>query len=136
MPLVVVNYGQRRFLNEVLAAVPLRAGLFKNDRTPKPADVIGDYTEADFSGYDGVKNLTAWTAAVTIAGHGSSSANGVTWTHNGGPTDNLIYGVFVIDNTGALVWAERNPFGPVLVRPANPVFSYSPVFVDTTEYAG
>jgi len=96
----------------------LRAGLFQNDYQPLQEDTLGDYVPADFSGYGGLQFTYSWDAAV-IAGPRAITASGaITWIHDGGPIQNYIFGYYVVDALGALVWAERFCPAP---RPMNGV---------------
>jgi hypothetical protein len=135
MPIVAVIEGQKRVLKKFLAAQVLKVWPYKNDRTPKPGDLVGAYTEADFSGYDGLKTLTGWTDPVMVAAHASSSANSVSWRHNGGGVDNLIYGVVWVDEFGVLLFAERDPKAPITVDPDHRGYNYRGTLTDTTEFS-
>lgn len=92
--------------------------LYKNDVTPDADTVIGDLTEANFSGY----------ASHTVTGWGYTSPGidvdsravvlgdeNFTATHNGGGTNNDIYGYYVTDNSGGLLWAQRLDSPPIPV---------------------
>lgn len=96
--------------------------LFKSNSTPDVNTVFTDLTEADFSGYGrvGLGSFTAPTevdetvtaAAVTLA----------TFTHNGGGTDNDIYGWGVVDGSDIMYMCERFPGAPITMEPgANPI---------------
>lgn len=81
--------------------------LFKNNHVPAVTDGNGDYTQADFSGYAAVA-LGTWNAAfVNADGRGEIDADLATFTHNGGGTSNTVYGAYVTDNAGDIVYAER-----------------------------
>lgn len=80
--------------------------LFKNNHTPTPGDTDANYTEADFSGYSSV-TLT-WNAAFLNGDDkGEIDADEETFTHNGGGTSNTIYGAYVENNAGDVIFAER-----------------------------
>jgi hypothetical protein len=81
--------------------------LFKNDHTPAVDDVNADYTEADFSGYASFA-LGNWNAAfLNPDDKGEIDATAHEFAHNGGATGNTIYGVYVVNNAGNVVYAER-----------------------------
>jgi len=85
--------------------------LYVNDKVPADADVTGSYTEASFPGY-APQTLSGFTPPATVSGAGQTQANAVTWTVNG-PTGQQVYGYFVTDNVGNLLWAERDPSAPI-----------------------
>lgn len=118
--LVVYLQNNKTYLN----GLTLR--LFQNNHTPDGADVAGDYTEATFSGY----------AAVALNNWGNAFQNGSDqgeidetvriFTCTGPSPSNAIYGYYVTDGSGNLVWAERNPAGPVTINTAGQTYSVLP----------
>jgi len=81
--------------------------LFKNDHVPDEADVNGSYTEANFSGYAS-QALSTWNAAfLNDDDKGEIDADPKTFTHNGGGTSNTVYGAYVTNNAGDVIYAER-----------------------------
>ena len=115
MPLKVPDVGEifllTELLNNTFTGAKLR--LFKNDYTPVDGSTLANFTQANFSGYAQIV-LNAWGVAVTVAGRASADHAPVNFTHNGGATANNIYGYYVVDATEAeLLFAERDPFGPV-----------------------
>jgi hypothetical protein len=87
--------------------------LFKNNLTPTDASVIGDFTEADFTGYASQNLTTFATAFLNGANQGETDAGLYTFTQSGSTTTNNIYGYYVTTAGGALVYSERNPNAPV-----------------------
>lgn len=95
--------------------------LFKNDHTPVVGDVNANYTEANFSGYASFA-LGNWTAAfVNGDGKGEIDAAPHTFAHNGGATANTIYGVYVTNNAGDVIYAERFDAPRVLTTAADSI---------------
>lgn len=94
-----------------LRAVTLR--LFKNDMTPAEDDVVGDYTEADFTGYSAAAVPSAdWT----ISGTTPTLATAVTKNFVSGADQALqnIYGWFLTTDTdNDVVAAERFADAPL-----------------------
>jgi hypothetical protein len=125
-----------RLVQLVIDELPLRVSLYKNDRTPKWSDTLAMYTLADFSGYSGFIAITGWSPPAMLGERAKITAAACNWAHNGGPTDNFIYGVVVTDNAGGFVWAERFSGAPITVTPATPNVGYVPVLTDTAEYPG
>lgn len=120
MALVVLRQGQLYFL-EYLRTNLFNGGnvnlrLFKNNHTPSETDDDSDYTEADFDGYSAM-SLTSWTPAYL---NGSNEAEideiNRTFTQTGTGTTNDIYGYYVTNTSGDVVYAERDPAGPVAMN--------------------
>lgn len=106
---VFLQQGDESFLNTVrLDGDCLKTlRLFKNDHTPTVTDVNANYTEANFSGYAS-EALGTWNAAtINGDGKGQIDADPVTFAHNGGGTANTIYGAYVTNDAGDVVYAER-----------------------------
>lgn len=81
--------------------------LFQNNHVPAVGDTNANYTEATFSGYAS-SALGTWNAAfLNGSNQGEIDANAVTFTHNGGGTSNTVYGAYVVDNAGDVVYAEK-----------------------------
>jgi len=110
MSLIVPDEAERNLLDALvngdsLAGVLLK--LFKNNLTPDQDTVIGDFTESDFSGYAAAD--PSFGAATTVSHKGqildSSSRD---FVHNGGATSNTVYGYYLVDSTGTILyWCER-----------------------------
>ncbi len=82
--------------------------LFVNDETPDDDTVIGDLTEASFTGY-ATKVLTraGWGAPGTAGGITSSVYAQQQFDNTGGPTE-TVYGYYVTATDGGeLLWLER-----------------------------
>jgi len=94
----------------------MQVKLFQNDHTPVVTDDEGDYTVATFSGYSSTSPDLAWGAGfVNGDGKGEIDATQKTWTHNGGGTNNTIYGAYVTTDDDRLIWAERFP-APIVMN--------------------
>lgn len=91
-----------------VAGKNLTLKLYTNDITPADTDTAGTYTEANGGGYGAATlNNGSWT--VTVANDPSDAVYAQqTFTFSGPLTGNPdIYGYFVVDADGVLVWAER-----------------------------
>jgi len=108
--------------------------LFKNNYTPVGVTILIDLVECDFDGYSRI-NLTGWPAA-TLDGNNKASTELAfkTFTMTGITTPNDVYGIFVLDGLGNLLYAERNPGGPVTMNTNGQTYSYKPVFTDRSEF--
>lgn len=101
--------------------------LFQNNHTPTVGDVNADYTEATFTGYAGVA-LGTWNAAfLNGSNQGEIDANPVTFTRTAGATSNTIYGAYVVDNAGDVVYAEKFS-APISMASTGDAFTYTPRF--------
>lgn len=138
MPLVAMVEGWRRVLQVFLANETILCFPYRNDRYPRFTDLVSAYAEADFSGYSGAQILGTWSSPAISAQRAITTAAAVTWNHNGGPTNNLIYGVCWVDGANNLLFAERDPRAPIPVSNVPPftTYAYTPRLSDTTEYPG
>lgn len=107
--------------------------LFKNNYTPLHTSAIGDFTEADFDGYARIV-LTGWPAAALDGNNKASTFLAYqTFTKAGAITANDIYGAFVLDFAGNLLYAERFASGPFTLSVPGQKLLYQPVFTATSE---
>jgi hypothetical protein len=89
--------------------------LFKSNTTPAEADVIGTYTEADFTGYSNV-TLTGSSWSVSGTAPTSIAYAQQTFTSSAGSQSQSVYGYFLKRASGGeLVWAERFSDGPYVI---------------------
>ena len=126
-----VQQGDKIIL-DLLAADPLvYLKLFANDRVPLVTDTEANYTEATFSGYPGSTAIT-WSAAfVNGSAKGEIDGDPVDFTNSTGAVGNTIYGAYVVDGSGKLIYADR--FGaPFVMTAAGATFSYTPVVTAVT----
>lgn len=101
--------------------------LFQNDHVPTLFDTDADYVEADFSGYVGNVTVVWGMPFVNGSNQGELDSSQFNFTHNGGSTDNTIYGIYVTDLAGLLLFAERFD-APVLMNAAGSTIAYTPKF--------
>ncbi len=82
--------------------------LFTNDITPADTDTAATYTEASGGGY-AAKTLTNGSWTITVANDPSDAVYAEqVWTFTGPLTGSAtIYGYFVVDADGTLIYAER-----------------------------
>jgi len=119
MALVVCNAGEVKLLTLALKTAlsvdeSFTLHLYKNNYTPVATSAAGDFTVADFTGYTG-KTLTraGWAAASSVTGTGTI-VYGTPQTWTCGATGNTVYGVYILDASNALVWAEQFAVARVL----------------------
>lgn len=85
---------------------------FTNSHVPVPTDSVGDYSEPAGSWYSRIL-LNAWGSPyVNASNQGEIDETIRTWTVSGSIVSESIYGYFIVDGSGNLVWAELNPAGP------------------------
>lgn len=90
--------------------------LYRNNYTPLETSVAGDFTEANFSGYV-AQALPNFPAANYVGPQAETVLPAQNFIHSGGGVDNDIYGYYVTDAGGDLLFAERNPLGPFSIVP-------------------
>lgn len=134
MAVVITNATLTRYLDDMLTdAQELLATLhlYKNDYTPLVTSVAGDFVEADFSGY------AAWNFAspgnewpvATLDGSNNAQSimTPINFEHNGGATNNDIYGAYMLDGAGNLICAERYAGAPFTMDTAGAKFTVTPL---------
>lgn len=136
MSLVVTNQGEARALEIVLnkvAADNLEIRLFKNNYTPVAASTLGNFTEADFSGYpdEGIP-LVAGDWVVTPGAPSEAEHPQVIFESNADQAEQLIYGYYVVEanpsSNGIVRWAERFSTGPMNIENNGDQIKITPVF--------
>lgn len=134
MALIVPDVGEVALLDVLTASWgnTLVMKLFQNNYTPVDGTELTDLTEADFDGYSPIV-LTGWTAAATVGGKAQSEALEVEFEHDGGATGNTVYGYWVEDQAGFLLWVERDPNGPVTMDNASHRYRITPKLTLATE---
>ena len=126
-----------QYTDAVIAALldGAKLRLYKNNYTPVNGSVLGDFTVANFDGYAEI-NLAAWSAAALDANNKAATAMASqTFTMTApAATPNDIYGIFVVTAGGVLLYAERNPAGPITMNTAGQTYSYLPRFTGISEF--
>ncbi len=108
--------------------------IFKNDYTPINTTVLADLTEANFDGYARI-TLDSWTSAFLNADNKAEVDETTrTFTVSGVSTPNTVYGAFVLDGSGNLLYAERDPAGGHLLNTVGQTWSYFPRFTFRSEF--
>lgn len=113
--------------------------LCKNNVTITRATVVGDFVEANFSGYAS-QTIGAWGTPVYDATNHryTSTAPAALWQNTTGVVGNSVYAVYVTDAGGHLIFAEEvtgGPTTPVDMTTAGKVYVYTPVVADYSFYA-
>ena len=135
MSLKIPNVGELVILDQLRGAWgnTLILHLYQNNYSPVDGSVIGSFTEATFSGY-ATQTCASWSAAATVSGRASTSATARTFTNSTGSVGNSIYGYYVTDGSGNLMWAEADPSAPVGMNNPGDSYTVTPTFTFATEF--
>jgi hypothetical protein len=92
------------------------AGLFINDITPTPATVAEDFSVPTWTGYAPLP-LTAWGLPYLNTDGNAEMAHAPLVYLAITPAEPVatVYGYFVVDGLGRLIWSDRLPSDPVPV---------------------
>ncbi|SRR6266567_2011054 len=110
--------------------------LAKNNVTITRATVLGDFVEANFSGYAS-QSVGAWGSPVYDAANHRYSITAPTnqWTNSTGAVGNTIYAIYVVDSSGNLIYCEAArdaSSAPIDMTVAGRVYGYTPVVDDSS----
>jgi len=130
MALIVCEGGLKFALDSLTAALvagTAKLRLYQNNYTPTEADDISDYTEATFSGY-AAATIGTWNAATYGGGEAEAEATTAhTFTNSTGAVGNDIYGYYVTDSAGTvLYWAQRATSPPLSLQLAGEAVTITP----------
>lgn len=93
----------------------LHVRLFKNNLTPTPDNVVGDFTESTFTGYAAISfgslGADGWTD--TPIYQWAKTAGTYTFNGTGGVNEN-VYGYYVTDGGGNLLFSHRFAGAPLV----------------------
>jgi hypothetical protein len=113
-----------------------QVGLYAANHTPVAGDMAATYTaiEASFGGY--ARQALGVPSAPVMAGGRATTTFGPpnAWSSTGGGAATQIYGAFVLDASGRLLWAELDPNGPYDMGTAGHAYGYSPVDTLKSEF--
>lgn len=102
-------------LTDALAGVLTanKVALFQSNTIPTPNMVLGDYTEATYTGY--AKEAVTWSVP-TVADDGTVEVIGIVgeFRPTGTAVTNAIYGVLLVDTTGAILYGAARFDAPPL----------------------
>lgn len=115
MALVVCNQGEnligKAAVGKTAAATPWRLKLYSNNITPAAADTESTYTEVSGGGYAEISltaaNWSSVTGAPTVFSYPAQ-----TFMFTGTFAPITVYGYYVVDSSGKLLFAERLPGAP------------------------
>ena len=129
---MIICYGARP---RILAALQtylngLTLRLYLNNHVPADSDTVSSYTEANFTGYAAIA-LTSWgTAFLNGSNLGEIDHPTQTFTQTGTGTTCMVYGYYVTDGSGNLIWAELNSAGPFNMNASGLTYTVAPILTD------
>lgn len=120
MTLVVPEVGEALMLTAIVSYKALTLKLYSNNYTPVDGSVAGDFTEVAGGGYADIDlSAASWTiggGAPGVAVYNSFQNFQFTGATNAPGT---VYGYYLINSDGVLIWAERFPADDVPFTPVN-----------------
>ena len=121
------------YLRTQFNGVACRCRLFQNDRVPADGDTAASYQEANFTGY-ALQNAQSWSAPASSGGAAQMTHPTLTWVVGTVGVGNLVYGYYITDNAGVLLWAERDPNAPVPMNASGNSYAITPAFTFHSEF--
>lgn len=104
--------------------------LYQNDYDPIPTSTVANFTQANFTGYAAIAVNTWGDAFLNGDGYAQIEEVARTFTCTGALTPNTIYGYYITDPAGDLVYAEKNLAGSVLMNASGKTYSVLPRIVE------
>ena len=110
------------------------AKLYQNNYVPDHTTVLSNLTEANFSGYSATL-LTSGTVGGSLDAGGRAVITWaqITWTKSGA-TGNEIYGYYVVDSSGNLMWVEAAASPPIRMVADGDELLLTPQLTDKSEF--
>jgi hypothetical protein len=129
MSLKIVDVGITKMLDKLLGAYgnTLQLCLYQNNYTPAAGDTLANYTEATFAGYTR-QAISNWIPSTLAASVATSNADQKQFQRSATGTAQTIYGYFVLDGTGNLLFAERDPAAPITLTAQGDTYLITPKF--------
>ena len=132
MAIFIPNAGLLQFLQGRIDKGALKLATlhaYKSAHIMDPGDVTLTFLgiECDFAGYRS-QTINDWGSAAMSGIAARSVAGTYTFTATGSGLPQSVYGIFVLNKTGQLLYAEECPSGPVPLTAAGDQFLYKPAF--------
>ena len=123
MALVVPNEGEVSLLQKMLnqnQTNTLLLKLFANNYTPSYASTLGDLVEVTTTGYtNNTVTNSNWTVSTpTATDYAQAGYPELSFTFSASSAQSLVYGYYVTDTLGNLLWLERFTNAPFTVPAA------------------
>jgi hypothetical protein len=132
---LIVPDDSKRFLLSVLigAQAVSKIKLFKNNFTPAHDTIQSNLTEADFGGYvEQAMSTPVVSGSLDASFRGFVTWDEVTFTRSSAP-DNTIYGYWVNDSGGNMLWVERFD-NPIPVTADGIFIKLTPKLTDKSQF--
>jgi hypothetical protein len=101
--------------------------LFKNDYNPAFGSTLGDFVESNFHGYASQTVASVAFEAVVLNVAYLVAADPLTFTVlTGSAGPQMAFGYWIQDSGGHLLWAERDPDGPINMSSSGNSYSILP----------
>lgn len=107
--------------------------LFQNDYTPIDGSILSNFLEASFDGYAPV-DANGWSDPLFVSPRALIQATACNYAKSAGSIGNLIYGYYILDQAGNLLWAERDPSAPVPMNVDGNVYVIVPRLTIRSEF--
>lgn len=134
MNLVQTNAGALKVIQLALGTTPsIRCHLFDNNYSVVLATVLGDLTEASFTGYASV--LPTWTAFAMVGAYATSTPTptNVDFVYSGGSTV-TVYGTFFTDSASAYLLGASTFAAPFVFSTVITTLSIYPTYTQKSEF--
>jgi hypothetical protein len=134
--LVLVGHGCRLACDTLLSQWDghLRAGLFTADVQPNFTVTIPQLQPASFAGYIGLQPVLFWAASWLVGIYAQSQAMPIQWLGGGPGIAEVVFGYYVVDDAGLLVWAERSDDLGTVMGPIGTQFTVTPRYKFRSQY--
>lgn len=96
--------------------------LFQNNHVPDPTDTVASYTEATFTGYAAIATVNWGNAFLNGANIAEIDEINRTFTQTASTVSNTIFGYYITDGPGNLIFAESNPLGGFAMNAAGLIY--------------
>jgi len=122
--MLVLPWDSLRFLVSLIAAQgspltwdTLTLHLFQNDISPTPETVVGDFDEADFTGYAAEAGVDFGAAYLDEPNlEAKLTIPTVQFSATGGATPNTIYGGYITDAAGTYLYGSQRFAVPIQIN--------------------
>lgn len=101
---------------------------FSNDYVPEILSIRTDFTEPTFAGYRPIKPKNWSGVFLNANANAQVNADPIRWVVDATAGADVIWGYFVVDPYGYVVYAERNPAGATSMQLAGQTFPMIPRF--------
>jgi hypothetical protein len=140
MTRLIIPYPGSLIMNDWLLAQAQAYGtvLHLLGTAPSPAlsraTVIGDLTEATFTGYLPVTNPIFSPSFLNGSNHAEADSAAFTFTNSGLSPGAVVWGYYFTDAAGNLIWVQQDPAAPIDMSFIGATYTVTPVLTYYSEY--